>query len=250
MLLVILIISLLVYAWGLFSKYQASRDSLVDIEDTAKFNEQFTNYDRNDVQGYELLSLINKVVDYNFRKSNDSEAKSDDKYRPITIIINLGDINKRNILTKDGTIRLFTGNGNLTYTQSNTINQLNDIISFARETEDRYGGADSATRIAKSIDSIFLTDSTIEENQRKYGITADESWNNAIKKFKSYSTNKTTNAEINNRTLESEKGRVYKYYEYVQFKRAKFNPIESELKYDKVTGRVYQMKFNFTGELY
>ena len=38
MLLAILIISLLVYAWSLFSKYQASKDSLADIEDTAKFN--------------------------------------------------------------------------------------------------------------------------------------------------------------------------------------------------------------------
>lgn len=73
-----------------FSKYQLSKDSLSDVEDTAKFNEQFANYDRDDVQGYELISLVNKIVDYNYRKSKDEEAKSDDKYSPITITIDFG----------------------------------------------------------------------------------------------------------------------------------------------------------------
>ncbi len=36
MLLAILIVSLLIYAWSLFSEYQASQDSLADVEDTAK----------------------------------------------------------------------------------------------------------------------------------------------------------------------------------------------------------------------
>lgn len=87
MLLAILIVSLLIYAWSLFSKYQSSQDELIEIEDTAKFNEQFTNYQRSNVKGYDILSLANKVVDYNYRKSNDAEAKNDEKYVPITIIV-------------------------------------------------------------------------------------------------------------------------------------------------------------------
>ena len=62
MLLAILIVSLLIYAWSLFSKYQSSNDSLSEIEDTAKFNEQFANYDRKGIQGYEILSLVNKLT--------------------------------------------------------------------------------------------------------------------------------------------------------------------------------------------
>lgn len=89
MLLAILIVSLLVYAWSLFSKYQSSQDDLADIEDTAKFNEQFTNYQRDNVKGYDILSLANKVTDYNDRKSNAEGAQNDAQYVPITIVITL-----------------------------------------------------------------------------------------------------------------------------------------------------------------
>ncbi len=246
MLLAILIVSLLIYAWGLFSEYQSSQDSLADIEDTAKFNEQFTNYDREGVQGYELLTLINKVIDYNFRESNDVEAKGNDKFKPITIVINLGDENTRKILSNDGTLKLFTGSGNLKYTQSNTVNQMQNIISFTTETETRYGGADSATRIAKSIDSIFLSQTQLEHDQ-SLGFSEAESWQNAIERFNAYSTALQVSNQSN---LLAEKERVCKYYEYVQFKRGKFNSVGSELKYDNTTGRVYQMVFNFTGEIY
>ena len=92
MLLAILIVSLLVYAWSLFSKYQSSQDDLTDIEDTAKFNEQFTNYQRDNVKGYDILSLANKVTDYNYRKSK-SNNTNDENYVPITIEIYLTDDN-------------------------------------------------------------------------------------------------------------------------------------------------------------
>lgn len=96
MLLAILIVSLLVYAWSLFSKYQSSQDDLVNIEDTAKFNEQFTNYQRDKVKGYEILSLANKVTDYNYRKS-ESDRTNDENYVPITIVINLTDDNLKSL---------------------------------------------------------------------------------------------------------------------------------------------------------
>lgn len=96
MLLAILIVSLLVYAWSLFSKYQSSQDDLVNIEDTAKFNEQFTNYQRDNVKGYDILSLANKVTDYNYRKS-ESDRTNDENYVPITIVINLTDDNRKSL---------------------------------------------------------------------------------------------------------------------------------------------------------
>ncbi len=91
-LIAILIVSVLIFAWNLFSDYQSSRDSLSDIEDTAKFNLQFTNYDRDDVLGYELLSLLNQIVDYNERKSEDnSKYGNDEKYPAVSITIKIGD---------------------------------------------------------------------------------------------------------------------------------------------------------------
>lgn len=243
MLLAILIVSLLIYAWSLFSEYQSSKDSLDMVEDTAKFNEQFTAYDRENIQGYEILSLVNKVIDYNYRKSNDSNAKNNEGYRPITIIINFGDEGLRRKLTKDNTIRLFT---TAKYTQSNTVNIFSNIITEVQQIENKYGGSDSATKIAKGIDSIFLSDAQLAQN-RRLGKNDEDSWNDAIKKFNSYSTNKKANSKSD---LMNEKINIYKYYEYVQFKKAKFNSATDSIKYDSVTGRIYQMEFAFSGNLY
>lgn len=69
-LLTILVVSLLMYAISMYSDYQQNQIRLAEIEDTAKFNQQFTNYERDDVLGYEVLSLANKVMDYNNRESN------------------------------------------------------------------------------------------------------------------------------------------------------------------------------------
>lgn len=44
--------------------------------------------------------------------------------------------------------------------------------------------------------------------------------------------------------INTNKEAVYQYYEYVQFKRAKFNCIG--VIYDEQTGRIREMKFEFT----
>lgn len=225
----------------MFSKYQTSKDELADIEDTAKFNEQFTNYDRDNVQGYELVTLVNQVIDYNYRKSNVDGAKNDEKYPPITIVINFN--NQKEKLTKDGTNQLFLQNE---YQQSDTSNTLKGIIDVATEIEKKYGGVNAATKISRSIDSIFLSPKQIDIDKQKYGLS-DENilWENAIKKFNSITKGKKV--EDQNQLMNYETD-AYKYYEYVQFKRGKFNC--SSLEYDNATGRVKEMKFDFTGQIY
>ena len=68
--LAMLIIAVLVFAWGQFSEYFERDKDLSEINDVTEFNLLFTNYDRDDVRGYDILSLANKVADYNFRFSN------------------------------------------------------------------------------------------------------------------------------------------------------------------------------------
>lgn len=46
--------------------------------------------------------------------------------------------------------------------------------------------------------------------------------------------------------INSKKNDVYTYYEYVQFKRAKFDC--GKIEYDQKTGRVIKMEFKFTGK--
>lgn len=236
MLLAILIISVLIYAWGLFSEYQASKDSLSDVEDTAKFNEQFANYDRDDVKGYEIISLINKITDYNYRKSNDTEAKSNQKYAPITITVNLvSDENRKSFCPESGkNNKLFDKN---TYEQSTrtTRNPLADIITTANQLEDYFGGSDDATKVAKGYTAIFITPQT------------DEDKKNAVKKF-NYSSSKQGHYSLDlasyNEICNKEKDNAFKYYEYMKFKGSKFKSDSSKLIYDEATGRITQMVFN------
>lgn len=222
MLLAMLLVALLIYAWSLFSEYQTSQDDLANIENTAKFNEQFTQYDRDDVLGYEILSLVNRVVDYNYRKSNDINAQNDEKYTPITIDVYIPDTS----VFTEGNVQsqLFKKNQ---YKQSNTVNQFNPIIQETTTIESSYGGADSATRLAKAISTIYSSTTTEE---------------NAIKKFNSLSTKTKvkTMAELN-----YEKDKLYKYYEYVQFKRTVFKSDSTKIQYDSVSGRVSYMRFDF-----
>lgn len=238
MLLAILILTLLIYAWNLFSDYQSSDDKLANIDNTAKFNQQFTNYDRDDVQGYELISLVNQVVDYNQRKS--TEGQNDEKYNPITVKIDLINENNRKQFAKDSTNRLISST---TYIQSNAINTFKILIDTANSIEDEFGGNDCANRIAKNYDSIFLSDSQVEQ-ERKKGYNDIQIWENARKKYNSLTTKTVSTKE----ELLSKRELALKYYEYMQFKRGVFKC--TKLEYDNVTGRVSKIEFEFTGKIH
>ena len=240
MLLAILILTLLIYAWNLFSNFQSSNDELANIENTAKFNQQFTNYNRDDVQGYELISLVNQVVDYNQRKS--TTGQNDEKYNPITVSIYLINENNRKSFSKDFINRLIVSPTN-TYAQSNAINTFKNLIDSATSIENIFGGNDCANRIAKNYDSIFLSSSQVDEEMKK-GFTENEVWNNAIKKYNSL----TTKTVATKSELLSKSDSALKYYEYMQFKRGVFKC--SKLEYDGVTGRVSIIEFEFTGKIH
>ena len=170
-LIAILILSLLIYAFNVFTEYQDSKDEIALIEDTSKFNEQFTNYDRDNVRGYELLSLVNQVIDYNKRRSNVTGSTNDENYDPITIKINLNtnDFNKTS-LSKDSMdrVQVFLQD---TYTQSDTNNVFGNIMDDMKKIEDCFGGSAAATNLAKSFDEIYNDtkndDSRLDENRKK-----------------------------------------------------------------------------------
>ena len=130
--LVMLILALVIFAWGKFSDYQNAKDSLVDIEDTAKFNEQFTHYDRDDVQGYEILSLANQVIDYNRRRAD--VGQNNEKYKPIKLVVTLNNDNKK--FSYDENNLLINRNE---YTISSTVNTFDDIITKGTNIEKEYG---------------------------------------------------------------------------------------------------------------
>lgn len=280
-LLAILLISLLIYAWSLYSNYQSSRDELIAIEDTAKFNSQFTGYNRDDVQGYELLSLINQVIDYNERRTNDTVNGGNDKYPPIEITVTLGDESKRKGFTYNNKILLFEKE-KYTENELTAVSSERVRASFKKNIENTISGIrgdlelddNTLTSMAKNIRAIFKTESEIEQSARS---PQGEKEKTEVKRmmvsvFNSYMKNyplETKEDDYKKLILETDargetnpidddimvngkKINVYKvlcaYYEYMQFKRGIFEC--TNLKYDtNNTGRVIQIDFEYTGKI-
>ena len=66
-LIALLVLGALLLMFNQLSDYQRSNTELLNRSQISEFNSKFTQYARNDLQGYDLISLINKVVDYNRR---------------------------------------------------------------------------------------------------------------------------------------------------------------------------------------
>ena len=66
-LIAILVLGALLLMFNELSSYQKSQSDIDNASQLAQFNAQFTQYARNDVQGVELISLMNKIVAYNRR---------------------------------------------------------------------------------------------------------------------------------------------------------------------------------------
>lgn len=272
-LLTMMIVALLMFSWGKIKDFYNGNDDLINARNLSEFNLQFTNYDNRDVHGYELISLANKVADYNFRYSNykntansEDDAKNDEQYNPITMKINLqgkanvfsfGDVvdGIRKIDSNSNQNSFFNNYNNMI--QSSTRNDILRIITEATGIQNFYGNgkgnADQiTTRLAKSIDALILSEEQLEYNKNNKNMTYDESKLAAVNDFKFI----TKMDKINNQDIDYTKmvqyltnsnSSILKYYEYYQFKRGIFKC--SNISYDDVTGRVSEIDFNFTGNM-
>lgn len=276
MLLAIIIISIFMFTWGKISEYQSSKDNLASIEDTAKFNEQFTQYQRDDLLGYELLSLINKVIDYNERKTTDSNHEGEEKYPSITLDINILDENTRKQkLSYNNDLQLFRNSSYAVEDLSAKTSVKakssfeNQILNKIKEEQSKCGGSEEAlSRIAKDIPSLFMTGEEIEQKARRdyrlksSDIVQDYQKNNVkiqmLNKYNVYAEDgyKLQESQISELVLDSKNNTTnikYKaacmYYEYIQFKKAIFKC--TKVVYDeKATGRIIELDFEFTGNIH
>ncbi len=271
MLLAILLVTLLVYAWGMFSEYQNAKADLAEIEDTAEFNEQLSQYDRDDVDGYTLLSLINRIIDYNERNTTDSVSEQE-KYPCITLTIKMdesGKDDKRKMLTYDNTIRLFTKEQ---YAENElSAKNRNLSTSFRNAIEEKINnGLGSlepikAEKVARSISSIFKTADQIDADaERQYGVadatTRTYVYKVMINEYNTASGESLTIDDINELIIPSTPGSINsneyytyacQYYEYMQFKRGIFKCTNLEYSDESSTGtgRISKMDFEFTGTI-
>ncbi len=233
-LIAIVIIGSLLLMFNSLSSYQKTDIQGTRDAQVIEFNNQYEIYNQKNVRGSELYSLLNKVVDYNRRRSEKGTEGKDQgqylAYKAMTISYDLKDKEKE--LTLDQENRIFDQTYNkFTLSEANTNtfknyieNKINNVTTIAKNET-------SMQNLVSGAGNLF--NKTDEKSQ----LTAIKLWNaNA-------STTVTKYDEVD---TDDYKEKVYTYYEFMQFKRAKFDCVKVE--YHPNTGRIIEMQFEFTGK--
>lgn len=164
-LIALLIIGALVLMFNNLSNYQQAgqvNDKEVQI---VEFNNQYETYNRKNVRGSDLYSLLNRVVDYNRRKSTEGTGINDKgqylAYQPMTIKFSLTTSNGKGgneLFSVDSGKKsnlLLTKNQ---YEQSGIVNEFEkQIMSKIGRMELEYG-KDSLTNLVTALTKIFIDD--------------------------------------------------------------------------------------------
>lgn len=238
-LIALMIIGALLLMFNNLSSYQKTGTQGTREAQVIAFNNQYETYNRNNVRGSDLYSLLNRVVDYNRRKSTEGIGPNDEgqylAYQPMTITCDLGtDLNEFKPQPTG-----YTSLISRIYTASATTNTFsNTFYEPIKALENDYG--------AETLNNLVTRFNKIFENSN---------YEDAIKNFNSACKNRRKIIEIDKAVEEvyddmvsEHKENVCQYYEYVQFKRAKFNCDTENVRYDQQTGRILEMNFNFSGQ--
>lgn len=230
-LIALMIIGALLLMFNNLSNYQDTNVKNDRDAQVVEFNNQYETYIRNDVRGSDLYSLLNKVIDYNKRKSDvatGTDEGTELQFQAMSISFNFKSETNRKKLTYDNKIRIFTKN-NYELTDE-TTNSIEDMIKESINKIENRHGKSGLTNLTTGISNLF--DKTSSQDQQK----AIELWNRNSKK---------TVSDYND--LERYKDDIYTYYEYMQFKRAYFD--STNVEYNKKTGRIVKMEFEFNGNI-
>lgn len=232
-LIALMIIGALILTFSNLTAYQETNTRTTRSTQMAEFNSQYETYNRKDVRGSDLYSLLNKAIDYNRREStagtNWADKGQEIAYEPMVIEFT---INKSELVAPDGASRLFTTN---TYTVSGKSNDFgNKVKDEIDDLEGEYGQS-SLTNLTTNLTKIFIDDSSTSQKKKE-----------AVQNFNSASKKKTVSDFKEIKENSQIRNDVYKYYEYIQFKRAHFDC--EKVEYNNETGRITKMKFKFNGK--
>ena len=234
-LIALMIIGALLLMFSNLSNYQSTNTQGTREAQVIEFNNQYETYNRKDVRGSELYSLLNRVIDYNRRQSTAGTGSTDQgqyiSYEPMIVEV----IIKTDIYTQLSIDKIPRLIEKQKYTSSNTNNEFeNEIKEEIDRLENKYG-TESLTNLTTNITRIFPESSTPQQQQE------------AVERFNSASKKQTISEWDEIKEGSTIRNDIYTYYEYVQFKRAYFNCTNAE--YNNNTGRITKMTFETNGKL-
>ena len=284
----VLVLSLFVFFYDKLSSYYNNEHELKAIQDVTEFNKQFANYNKNNIRGNDMLSLINSVIDYNERQAYDSSKK----YPRMVLTINISDVtqfqydtNKYGAYSYDYNYSVLSVDfSNKKY---NTIkNTISNDVSHChgtsekdadKELEPMSGLKDNLIQLLKTNGLVADANNSFDENDLQKlssGIsniildTSDESdetkrsKDKRIKRINTLATvfgsNKVKNLyeedtykTNSSSTLASEKMQLIKDVTRKYYEYAQFKKAIfncTGMEYDQQTGRIHKMEFEWDSE--
>lgn len=247
----IIIVSALLLMFNNLTSYQKVNEQNTEEAQVIAFNSTYEAYNTNDVRGNDLYSLINRVVDYNKRKSTEGIGEKDEgqylKYQPMTIKVSF-EGKQTELTAPDGEQRIFKKskleNGK-EFTINATNNKFDTLFDEINDIKKNY-----ETRVLDNLTTamtkIFVGNEVfngLSQSDKKQIIY---NFNNAIYGSKIELLDDTEISE-SWKTIQLYQETIYTYYEYLQFTRAHFNCTGVE--YNEGTGRIVSMEFQFNGKI-
>lgn len=212
----LIVITMIAYAHGKISNYYESKELTLQSEQLADFNKQFLGYNRADVRGSDLISLVNKIIDYNTNFGENGEIE-------ISIII--PDNDKAKLFYYNYDKYYTTGDRLIEFGTMKRYTHLNidtRLIQPATDIEVRYR-QEWAKKLASKMSTVM------NENSKQ---TATEFFEEL--KFDYMAKGGIAKVQED----------ILTYYQYLQFKRAHFDC--ENLTYED--GRVQSFTFEFKGK--
>ncbi len=214
-LIALMIIGLLVFMFSNLSNYQSSDTENKRESQVIEFNNQFETYARKDIRGSDMISLLNRVVDYNQRKTG---ATSQEQYQVMNIKVMGIQKTTSTILYADADKNLWFAGSEIT---QDTIQGVNKKV---KDLEEKYQSK-YITNLAKNISQVV--DGADAQKVQKF----------LPKLIDTYGG------------LEKVQNDTKIYYQYSQFKRLYFDCDTNKTQYDSKTGRIIYMEFKCTNKL-
>ena len=219
-LMAIMVVTLLVIGYNSITNYQRSKQSNMTQEQIAEFNKQYEAYNRDDVTGFELVSLINKVLSYNALNTVSTDSGEEDSwnndntdkaYTEMFIQFEITDTDLKELFDK----------GTYDTQKQSSKKAIEDIMNNMHGLENEFG-TNVMSKLARMTN--YYNENTnelnIEEINRVLG--------------------RQSTGWIYEEDLPSIK-QVSDYERYINFKRANFECTGTD--YDKGTGRIIKIIF-------
>lgn len=270
MLFTVMILSMLMITYNQVASHYQQQHELAVIDQTELFNKEFENYNRAYIRGNDLISLMNKIIDYNTSQSYREDIGS--KRILVTIELPDNDVITRDFMWRESDRKIIDddNDGLITntgaadnYTGDQELIEITGTGSLLIGTVyDKFGITITETELQKLSADIFNIVLEVSED-----VNEEEDLDQYSKRFKRATLLKyilglkvgTTESDageefdiiIDNESGITEPGYedeidtikkiACEYYQYTQFKRACFEC--TEVKYDVDTKRIVEMNF-------